>query len=60
MSHVCVFLPMCVLVHMDVLLCVPCVVGHSALPPWNVVHTTDDMKWPLRSTGLTSHQCCYL
>lgn len=20
---------------------------------WNALHTTDDMKWPLRSTGIT-------
>lgn len=56
MSHVCVFLRM----YMDVLLCVPYVVGQNALPLWNSVHTTDDMKWPPRSARLTSHQCCYL
>lgn len=55
-SCVCVFAFVCVRMHMDVLLSV----GQNALPLWNAVHTTDDMKWPPRSSGLTSHQCCYL
>lgn len=50
-AHVCVHVLVCVQCAVGQIKCSDCVLsGHR-----NALYTTDDMNWPLRSTGLNPH-----